>query len=65
MLHSENLQLYNEAKKTQSITMAKSMCLIWYTKTNGRKKIGNKDGKALSILMENAVHDKKIEKKKK
>ena len=41
------------------------MCLIWYTKTNGRKKIGNKDGKALSILMENDVHDKKIEKKKK
>ena len=65
MLHSENLQLYNEAKKTQSITMAKSMCLIWYTKTNGRKKIDNKDGKALSMLMENAVHDKKTEKKKK
>ena len=66
VIHYENLELYLRLElklkkntsciRIQSISMAKTICWIQHSKKNGEK-----DGKALYKLMDNAVYGKTIE----
>ena len=70
LIDYRNLQLYlrvglnkkNTSRiKIQKITMIKTIYWIQQAKKNRRRKNGNKDGKALHIVMNNAVYGKTVE----
>ena len=45
-------------KSDDMLNMSKSMCRIWYTRSNGNIKKGDKDGKVFYKLMGNLVYGK-------